>query len=443
LAAAAATEQPAETDQPSALAPSSRQDQPQLVIPVPVPVPELSDAAPGQLPAEVSAVSPEAASAPVIGPDAQAGRTAAIALPEPTFGAGDAVVLPEAGISPYAQAEDAVLDQLLAGRAGGVGGAASAAVVLPGGQIEYSVAPMAPSLEPSAEPLAPVAPAVEAPSWQAEYQGAPGSQVAPMVEQPSAGPMGVGAEVELPAQPVAYQAPSASQSYLAGGDQYTVPPVDLAMPMAVPPPSGVGAAGVGAGFVPEFEAPSYLPAEQVAEPVAPPMATISPESLLQPPEAMLDMEPAIDPAMAAAAAGMPGMLGESDLMGFPEAAEFSAATAAAAADAEAAAVAGDPSSWWTGTQNVTAGGQLSPFEPFVAPVPEAAAAYASEATADDEDMEWEGPPEIGPDGRGPWLDGPDAPWREAPSKAGRRAAIAVAISLGAGLAIAAIRMLFT
>jgi hypothetical protein len=78
---------------------------------------------------------------------------------------------------------------------------------------------------------------------------------------------------------------------------------------------------------------------------------------------------------------------------------------------------------------------------LVAPVPAEAAAYAAEMMADDdEDMDWEGPPEIGPDGRGPWLDGPDAPWGTAPSESGRRALLAGAWGIGIGLAIAFVRL---
>jgi hypothetical protein len=80
--------------------------------------------------------------------------------------------------------------------------------------------------------------------------------------------------------------------------------------------------------------------------------------------------------------------------------------------------------------------------PLAAPVPAEAAAYVAELTADeDEDMGWEGPPEIGPDGRGPWLDGADAPWGTAPSQAGRRALTGAAWGVGLGV-IAAIVQLF-
>jgi hypothetical protein len=86
-------------------------------------------------------------------------------------------------------------------------------------------------------------------------------------------------------------------------------------------------------------------------------------------------------------------------------------------------------------------GGFTPYGALAAPVPAEAAAYAAELTADDvEDMDWEGPPEIGPDGRGPWLDGPDAPWGTAPSQSGRRAIIAGAWGLGIGLAAAIVRL---
>jgi hypothetical protein len=82
-----------------------------------------------------------------------------------------------------------------------------------------------------------------------------------------------------------------------------------------------------------------------------------------------------------------------------------------------------------------------PVGDLAAPVPAEAAAYAAEATADeDEDMGWEGPPEIGPDGRGPWLDGPDAPWGTAPAQSGRRALVAGAWGVGVGLAFALVRL---
>jgi hypothetical protein len=90
------------------------------------------------------------------------------------------------------------------------------------------------------------------------------------------------------------------------------------------------------------------------------------------------------------------------------------------------------------------GFELGPAESLAAPVPAAAAAYATEATepadSEAEDMGWEPPPPIGPDGRGPWLDGPDAPWGTAPSGSGRRAIIAGVIGLVAGLVVAAIRL---
>jgi hypothetical protein len=74
---------------------------------------------------------------------------------------------------------------------------------------------------------------------------------------------------------------------------------------------------------------------------------------------------------------------------------------------------------------------------LVAPV---AVSPAEIAQAEEEDMGWEGPPEIGPDGRGPWLDGPDAPWGEIPSKAGRRTFFALAGGLLGGVAIAALKL---
>jgi hypothetical protein len=87
---------------------------------------------------------------------------------------------------------------------------------------------------------------------------------------------------------------------------------------------------------------------------------------------------------------------------------------------------------------------LGRLDSLAAPVPAAAAAYAAEATGagqdEEEDMGWEDPPEIGPDGRGPWLDGPDAPWGTAPSRAGRRALTAGAWGLGLGLAAAAVKL---
>jgi hypothetical protein len=78
---------------------------------------------------------------------------------------------------------------------------------------------------------------------------------------------------------------------------------------------------------------------------------------------------------------------------------------------------------------------------LAAPVPAEAAAYAAEITADEEeDMGWEGPPEIGPDGRGPWLDGPDAPWGTAPGQSGRRALVAGGWGAGVGLLVALVRV---
>jgi hypothetical protein len=86
-------------------------------------------------------------------------------------------------------------------------------------------------------------------------------------------------------------------------------------------------------------------------------------------------------------------------------------------------------------------GRQAEAGPLVAPVPAEAAAYAAELTAgEEEDMDWEEPPEIGPDGRGPWLDGPDAPWGTAPSQAGRRALVGAAWGLGLGLVAAIVRL---
>jgi hypothetical protein len=84
------------------------------------------------------------------------------------------------------------------------------------------------------------------------------------------------------------------------------------------------------------------------------------------------------------------------------------------------------------------------LESLAAPVPVEAAAYAAEVTsaADEEDLGWEGPPKIGPDGRGPWLDGPDAPWGAVPSRPGRRALIAIGWGAALGLAAAAAIKLF-
>jgi hypothetical protein len=84
-----------------------------------------------------------------------------------------------------------------------------------------------------------------------------------------------------------------------------------------------------------------------------------------------------------------------------------------------------------------------PAASLAAPVPPEAAAYAAEATSVDdaeEDMGWEDPPAIGPDGRGPWLDGPDAPWGTAPSEAGRRAVIALVAGTVVGIAAAAAKL---
>jgi hypothetical protein len=82
-----------------------------------------------------------------------------------------------------------------------------------------------------------------------------------------------------------------------------------------------------------------------------------------------------------------------------------------------------------------------PVADLAAPVPAEAAAYAAEVTADeDEDMGWEGPPEIGPDGRGPWLDGPDAPWGTAPAQSGRRALVAGAWGVGLGVVFTLVRL---
>jgi hypothetical protein len=41
----------------------------------------------------------------------------------------------------------------------------------------------------------------------------------------------------------------------------------------------------------------------------------------------------------------------------------------------------------------------------------------------------------------PWLDGPDAPWGEAPSFAGKRALSALALGGGIGLAVGLLRLL--
>jgi hypothetical protein len=86
-------------------------------------------------------------------------------------------------------------------------------------------------------------------------------------------------------------------------------------------------------------------------------------------------------------------------------------------------------------------GEPALFQTLAAPVPAEAAAYAAEATADeDEDMGWEGPPEVGSDGRGPWLDGPDAPWGTAPAQSGRRALLAAGLGAGIGLVVAIVKL---
>jgi hypothetical protein len=111
--------------------------------------------------------------------------------------------------------------------------------------------------------------------------------------------------------------------------------------------------------------------------------------------------------------------------------------------------AGPPSlEWPPGDLAVAAAGEgtasgtnadLAAMASLAAPVPAEAAAYAAEMTAD-EDMGWEGPPEIGPDGRGPWMDGPDAPWGSAPSQPIRRAVVAGAWGIGIGLVAAIVRL---
>jgi hypothetical protein len=56
---------------------------------------------------------------------------------------------------------------------------------------------------------------------------------------------------------------------------------------------------------------------------------------------------------------------------------------------------------------------------------------------DGEDIAWEPPPAIGPDGRMPWLDGPPAPRGEIPDRPVRRGLLAIAAGVGLGLAVAA------
>ncbi|MDR3359846.1 MAG: hypothetical protein LBO20_04205, partial [Bifidobacteriaceae bacterium] len=67
---------------------------------------------------------------------------------------------------------------------------------------------------------------------------------------------------------------------------------------------------------------------------------------------------------------------------------------------------------------------------------------ATSGVEEDEDMGWEDPPEIGPDGRGPWLDGPDAEVGSAPSEPGRRALMAGLWGVGLGLGAAVVKLLF-
>jgi hypothetical protein len=180
------------------------------------------------------------------------------------------------------------------------------------------------------------------------------------------------------------------------------PPQTAAQPGAVPAPGAPSqavphAAAVAVAWAPEAGAPEYQSVLAQGEAIAPAQAQGAAEAEVAP-------DPTVTPPSPAA---------------------------------EAAA----------GTARTASGILVDAYGPggfgsLVAPVPAEAAAYAAEATSagEDEDMGWEEPPEIGPDGRGPWLDGPDAPWGSAPSAAGRRGLIAGAWGIGLGLAAAAVKL---
>jgi hypothetical protein len=79
----------------------------------------------------------------------------------------------------------------------------------------------------------------------------------------------------------------------------------------------------------------------------------------------------------------------------------------------------------------------TPLQPTLLAQPAEGTTSAADE-GDYEDLGWEGPPPMLPDGRGPWMEGPPAPWGNAPGRAWQRAGVAVSISvlLGVGAAVA-------
>jgi hypothetical protein len=75
------------------------------------------------------------------------------------------------------------------------------------------------------------------------------------------------------------------------------------------------------------------------------------------------------------------------------------------------------------------------FQPIAEPIATGPDDGLVPASYQEEDMGWEPPPVIGPDGRPPWLDGPSAPWGTAPGHGLRRGLVAAASGIGLGAVV--------
>jgi hypothetical protein len=276
-----------------------------------------------------------------------------------------------------------------------------------------------------------------------EFAGGPASQVA------------LPAPVPSPARPArpAWQAPAmpVDDDY---DEDYVGPDIEPPRPPARP---GLAAgAGAFAAAAPAFPAPSFGGAPFGAPAFEAPPFEASPPALAEPapatgvaPEAEPGYGTGVSAGFEPAAPGQPGLeagfapgFGE----GFEPSPEAAAEPAGQGELADGFGHQGEVE--WPGPVAGLAAEPLpaleQPAELLPAwPEPESAGLGAPEAAAvpvveDDEDLGWEGPPAMLADGRGPWMDGPPAPWGHAPSRAWQRAGVSIVLSLliglGAGLA---------
>ncbi|MDR1441459.1 MAG: hypothetical protein LBJ02_03590 [Bifidobacteriaceae bacterium] len=330
----------------------------------------------------------------------------------------------------------------------------------------YRIIPQAPAAPVAFADFAPVAgadTARERPSAFAEELASP--------EAPSAYPRGAAAPSAYPsayssafspADSAARSPVGASDPSVPDGGSWPDPRDELAgqsfsqafsAPSESPATFGSAVAGGPAG-----EMPSGLPAmAPPADPAVAPAPEVGgpsglPAQWSSSSVPSFDDQPAADPesywdggsAMPAPGAGgvmaPSGVIGEPGLGGPAMGGGLDLASAFSPADGGFTPSSGEFTPF-AGEGGLPEDGSLGGFglgSPGLSTASEAAAAPSG--VPGDQDMAWEAPPQITADGRGPWLDGPDAPWGSAPSHAGRRALKALVWALAIGAAVAIVQL---